>query len=198
MINHGGLSSHGMTLGLIITFFLFIKLKTNNPLNPPFLRGKPNNPPFDKGGLGGLLDWKQILDILVIPIPLLATFIRIGNFFNSEIVGRTTNLPWAVKFPLYELNPLLRHPTQLYEAIFTLALFFILYSLFKKNSQKLPQLFIFHLFLLTYFGGRFLLEFTKEYQTSWEGILTAGQWLSIPFIIWGIAYLINNKKTPPK
>src|SRR3989339_1745907 len=57
-INHGGLSSHGMTLGLLITFFLFIKTKQ------------------------GVLPWKNILDIIIIPIPLLAMFIRIGNFFN--------------------------------------------------------------------------------------------------------------------
>lgn len=178
-INHGGLSSHGMTIGLLTTFFLFIRFNSS----------------LKKGRLGGLLDWRKILDILVIPIPLLAVFIRLGNFFNSEIIGRATNLPWGVYFPRYETNPILRHPTQLYEAITALTIFFILYSIFKK-FKKLPQLFIFHLFLLIYFSSRFLLEFTKEYQVGWENFLTAGQWLSLPFILYSIYWFIKNKKTP--
>ena len=70
-INHGGLSSHGMTLGLLITFFIFV-------------RYHPTPAPSPSKGEG---NWKRIADILIIPIPLLATFIRIGNFFNSAIVG---------------------------------------------------------------------------------------------------------------
>ncbi len=166
-VNHGGLSSHGMTLALLISLLIFSKIKKINI--------------------------KNYLDILIIPIPLLATFIRIGNFFNSEIVGRATNLPWGVYFPHYEQNPILRHPTQIYEALTSITLFFILYILYKKYSKKTPQLFFFHLFLLTYFSIRFLIEFAKEYQTSWEGFLTAGQWLSIPFIIWGTTYFLKLK-----
>ncbi len=187
MINHGGLSSHGMALGLLIAFFLFARLKTKIPLSPPLI----------KGGQGGVLDWKKILDILVIPIPLLATFIRLGNFFNSEIIGRATNLPWGVYFPRFEENPILRHPTQIYEAIILWLIFNIQYLIFKKYQNRLPPLFIFHFFLLAYFSSRFLIEFTKEYQTSWEGILTTGQWLSIPFVIWGAIGLwkLNKQKT---
>lgn len=172
-INHGGLSSHGLTLGLIISFLLFCKIKK--------------------------ISFRDYIDILIIPIPLLAGFIRLGNFFNSEIVGRATDLPWGVYFPRFEESPILRHPVQLYEVFFSLTLFFILYSLFKKFSNKVPKLFFFHLFLLLYFSGRFLIEFTKEYQVSWENFLTAGQWLSMPFIIWGMIYFVKlkiNKNTP--
>ncbi|KKQ27585.1 MAG: Prolipoprotein diacylglyceryl transferase [Candidatus Magasanikbacteria bacterium GW2011_GWC2_37_14] len=201
MINHGGLSSHGMTIGLLLTFFLFIKIKANNPLNPPLLRGKNDVTPLEKGGRGGLLDWRKILDILIIPIPLLAMFIRIGNFFNSEIVGRATNLPWGVYFPNYELNPVLRHPAQLYEALALLIIFIILYFSYKKyvsrgvtlrDKEKLPNLFIFHLFLILYFSSRFIIEFVKEFPTYFG--LTTGQWLSVPFVVWGIIYFINILK----
>lgn len=167
-INHGGLSSHGLALGLLITLLLFSKIK-KMPL-------------------------KQYLDILIIPIPLLATFIRIGNFFNSEIVGRQTDLPWGVYFLRFEENPILRHPTQLYEAIILLIIFNIQYLIFKKYQHRLPPLFIFNLFLLLYFGSRFLVEFTKECQTSWEEILTSGQWLSLPFIILGAVGMWKLKK----
>lgn len=172
-INHGGLSSHGLTIGLIISFLLFCKTKK--------------------------ISSRDYIDILIIPIPLLAAFIRLGNFFNSEIVGRATDLPWGVYFLRFEESPILRHPVQLYEFFFSLALFFILYSLFKKNHNTKPKLYFFHLFLILYFTSRFLIEFTKEYQVSWENFLTAGQWLSIPFIVWGMIYFMKlkiNKNTP--
>ncbi len=181
-INHGGLSSHGLTIGLIISFLLFVKYKS------PLERGVTTSQ-----SRRGVLPWQKIIDILVIPIPLLATFIRLGNFFNSEIVGRITNLPWGVYFPRFEESPILRHPVQLYEVVINLTLFLLLYSLFKKLANKKPKLFFFHLFLLLYFTSRFLIEFTKEYQVSWEHSLTAGQWLSIPFIIWGVIYFLKIK-----
>lgn len=176
-INHGGLSSHGMTLGIIIMLFLLFKLKKIN---------------------------KKTIDLLIIPIPIVAAFIRLGNFFNSELVGRSTNLSWAVRFPNYEANPILRHPVQIYELITALAIFLILYFLYKnlvfdknldssgikKYSNKLPVLSITALFILLYFSSRFVLEFFKEYQIFNSG-LTMGQYLSIPFIIWSILWLLK-------
>lgn len=173
MVNHGGLSSHGMTIGLLITFFLFVKIKK--------------------------IEWKKILDLTIISIPLVAGFIRLGNFTNSEIVGRATEMPWGVYFPRYELEPILRHPSQLYEALLAFSLFYILYLVYKKYFTKFSSLYIFHLFLLLYFSSRFAIEFTKEYQTLSTG-LTMGQWLSIPFIIWSAEWFwkkykpINKKK----
>lgn len=165
MINHGGLSSHGMTIGILLTILIFSKIKK--------------------------ISIKQYLDIIIIPIPLLATFIRIGNFFNSEIVGRATNLPWGVKFPLYETNPIFRHPSQIYEALIAVAIFYILYSIFKKYQNKLHPLFIFNLFLILYFSSRFLIEFVKEFPIYFG--LTTGQWLSIPFVLWGVGWFVNLK-----
>lgn len=166
-INHGGLSSHGLTLGLLLSFFVFVKYKK--------------------------VDWKKIADIGVIPIPLLAAFIRLGNFFNSEIVGRATDLPWGILYPLYEDSPIPRHPSQIYESLTALIIFIVLILIYKKIKNKAP-LFIFHIFLLLYFSTRFLIEFLKEWQTlSPEYILTMGQWLSLPFIIWSVLWLIKNK-----
>ncbi len=178
-INHGGLSSHGLTLGLIITFFLFVKIKKIN--------------------------WQKIIDLLVIPIPLLAAFIRLGNFFNSEIIGRPTNLPWGVKFPLTEANPVFRHPSQIYESLTALGIFIILFVVYKKfagpkasapgrmtGSNRLPPLFLTNLFILLYFSTRFLIEFVKVYQTLSpdQSPLTMGQYLSIPFILWSVGWFI--------
>jgi len=169
-INHGGLSSHGLTIGLLITLVLFQKIKK--------------------------IDLKKYLDILVIPIPLLATFIRLGNYFNSEIIGKPTNLPWGVWFQKVDAEPLLRHPSQIYEALIALSIFIILYIIYrKKTSISNIQYPIFHLFLILYFSTRFLVEFLKERQgidDLW--ILGMGQILSIPFIIWGAWCFISRHK----
>lgn len=173
-INHGGLSSHGMTIGLLLTFWWRV-----THLTPA---------PSPRKGEG---NWKRIADILIIPIPLLAAFIRIGNFFNSEIVGKPTNLPWGVKFPLYETSPVFRHPSQLYEALIAISIFCLLFTVYKKYKQKLPVLFTFNLFLFTYFSSRFFVEFLKaDYQTSLG--LTMGQILSVPFILWSAGWFIKK------
>ncbi len=164
MINHGGLSSHGMTIGLIVAFLIFAKIKKIN--------------------------WEKIVDLIVIPIPLLATFIRLGNFFNSEIVGRPTDLPWGVYFSRFELEPILRHPSQIYESLIALSIFIFIYFIYKKYSNKLPQLFLTNTFILLYFSTRFLVEFVKEYPLYFG--LTTGQWLSVPFVLWGIFWFTKN------
>ena len=155
-INHGGLSSHGMTLGLIAVFFLLFKLKRIN---------------------------KKIIDLLIIPIPIIAVFIRLGNFFNNEILGRTTNLPWAVDG---------RHPVQIYELIICFIIFIALYFIYRKLGKKLPVLFITCFFIFLYFSTRFIIELFKEFQIlSSDNIFTMGQYLSIPFIIWSVIWLIQ-------
>lgn len=177
-INHGGLSSHGMTIGLILTFWLFVRRHRYLTLRPSPYKGEGN--------------WKTLLDLIIISIPLLAAFIRIGNFFNSEIVGKPTDLPWGVKFLSYEQFPIPRHPSQLYESLVSLSLFIFIFFIYKKYGSKLPQLFLTNLFLLLYFSSRFLIEFLKaDYQTSLG--LTMGQILSLPFIIFSVFWFIKIK-----
>jgi len=134
-INHGGLSSHGMTLGLMFAFFVYCYLKKIKPL--------------------------AVADAIVVVVPVLATFIRLGNFFNSEIIGRATNVPWGVYFIRAEQFPLLRHPVVLYEALATLIIFAILYFVYKKYSTTWRPGSILCLFLFIYFSTRFILEFFK-------------------------------------
>jgi len=163
-INHGGLSSHGMTLGILITLFIYCYYKKLKAL--------------------------RVADVIVVVIPLLASFIRLGNYFNSEILGRLTTVPWGVYFMRVEQFPVLRHPIVLYESLATLLIFILMYFVYKKYSNVWRSGSIFSLFLLVYFSVRFILEFFKDYQTSWEGILTAGQWLSLPFVFVGLIFFI--------
>ena len=168
-INHGGLSSHGLTIGLLLTAWVYQKIKK--------------------------IDLRDYLDLMVVPIPFLAGCIRIGNFFNSEIIGRITTVPWGVYFPRIDAEIVLRHPQQLYEALTCFILFGITVFVYKKIQPSKSQLFTFYLFLFTYFTTRFLLEFTKEPLNLYNFPLSTGQLLSIPFIVWSGWWIYTKSKT---
>lgn len=173
MIWKGGLASHGGTLGVLIALWWFCK------------RTK--------------YSFFTIADMLSLPTALVCTLIRIGNFFNSEIVGIPTYSDYGVVFTaLGETFP--RHPAQLYEAICYFAIFLLLtgiYHLYKKS----PAGFIFGLFIALVFTSRFIIEYVKVEQADYstDSVLTVGQYLSIPFIIAGLlvmiwAYIKNKNK----
>ncbi len=170
MITHGGLSSHGATIGLIIAFWLFAKVKK--------------------------IKFGQYIDVMSVPLMITAACVRLGNFFNSEIVGRETDLPWAIKFPNFEPIPVWRHPSQIYEALIALSIFVILYLFFKKLQPKLPRYSTFTLFIFLYFTSRFLVEFVKERHFFPDSFpLSMGQVLSLPFIVLAVGlgiYLIRK------
>lgn len=169
-INHGGLSSHGLTIGLLLTAWIYQKVKK--------------------------IDLKNYLDLMVVPVPFLAGCIRIGNFFNSEIIGRVTTVPWGVYFARVDSDVILRHPQQLYEALTCFIIFGITLFIYKKIQPTKPLLFTFFSFIFLYFVTRFLLEFTKEPLNLANFPLSTGQMLSIPFIVWGGWWIlkVKNKK----
>ena len=168
-IGFRGLSSHGATVGIIISIFIYkIRYKYDSVL------------------------W--IFDRLVIAVAIGGMFVRIGNFFNSEIVGKFTNSDFGVVF-LNRGDSLPRHPAQLYEAFGYLILFILLVLIYNKSKLSMKKVFIFGFFLITLFTIRFVVEYVKESQGGIEktlGIISTGQWLSIPFIIIGILLMINS------
>lgn len=181
----GGLASHGGTLGILIALAIFYR-RCWKPLMPdvPFL---------------------SFVDLFSIPIPLAAACIRIGNFFNQEIVGTPSSLPWGVVFGHpYEaaslpLTP--RHPVQLYEAIAYFAIFLFLFSQWWKlrSPPSPPGRWLGWLFVLI-FGARFFLEFWKSPQgfLFHQTVLQTGQLLSLPFILVGIILLIYFRGSSDK
>ena len=173
----GGLASHGGTLALLVAMWWFARHY-----------GRKNN-----------FDFLWILDHLAIAVCFAATFIRLGNLFNSEIYGDVTTMPWGFIFDLRnETEP--KHPTQLYEALsyFLLGVFQIL--MYKYRLDKLYRGFFIGTFFIGCFGMRFLIEFIKEPQVGFEQSMTLnmGQLLSIPFVLLGIGLLVYSyiKKTP--
>ena len=109
---------------------------------------------------------------------------------NSEIIGLPTELPWGFIFTSYDRFP--RHPTQLYEAIYCFILFVILFVIWRKKLSTLRNGILTGWFLVILFTLRFLDEFLKLNQVTFEAdmILNMGQILSIPFVILGIVILL--------
>ncbi len=119
----------------------------------------------------------EYTDYVVMSFPIVAMCVRLGNFINGEIIGRVTEFG--------------RHPVQLYEAGLLFFIFWLLLFIYLKVKQRSKYLLTF-LFVGLYFGGRFILEFFKEYMVFDEG-LTMGQWLSIIPVIVSIIYFIKIK-----
>ena len=175
----GGLASHG---GTIVLFFCMMWFARKY--------GPKNN-----------FDFVWILDHLCIAVAFAATFIRLGNLFNSEIYGDVTSLPWGFVFERRgEVEP--KHPTQLYEALSYLLLGIFVLWLYVRKLDKVYRGTFIGIFFIVCFGMRFIIEFIKEPQVEFEEtmLLDMGQILSIPFIILGIGFLVYawKKKQPAR
>jgi phosphatidylglycerol:prolipoprotein diacylglycerol transferase len=164
----GGLSSHGVTLGLVIALITFA-IRNN-------------------------LKIIEVFDRFAMSAALGAAMVRLGNFFNSEIVGSATDVTWGVKFIRYDGGIVARHPSQLYE--FALGIFVLLLLYFtdkRSGKENRPLGLMSGLFLTVYFFGRFMVEFVKEHLVLKNSFLTMGQYLSIiPFFV-GVGILIWSK-----
>lgn len=194
-----GLASHGAAIAIIATMYFFSK----NVMKRPLL-------------------W--VLDRVVIPVASGAIFVRLGNFFNSEIIGHTTTSSVGIKFikdhysgadavrlttipnptdaynaiasnpqfaPLLEQVPA-RHATQLYEAAGYVIVFAVLYYMYWKTDARKKLGLLLGVFLVLLWSVRFIVEFVKESQGGFEnalGLLSTGQWLSIPFILIGFYFI---------
>jgi phosphatidylglycerol---prolipoprotein diacylglyceryl transferase len=266
-----GLASHGGAIGILFALWLYSRKKK----------------------LGQ--NYLQVVDRIVILVALTGALIRLGNYFNSEIIGKPTDAPTAVLFvndltdaleerkinnqeivesvayhvndslpkgangrvPLhvyvffkpgiqedqartfieytvrdllvnrlyqffdigsmeldYELAPqkdgnfgaristfgIARHPAQLYESISCVLLFILLYWIWSRYKNDLPDGRLLGIFLIVCFGLRFLYEFLKEPQESFEEDLPLymGQILSIPLVIAGIFILIYSFRKEAK
>ena len=165
----GGLASHGAALGIFTALYYYSKKKKNQS----FL-------------------W--VADRVAIGVALAGFLIRMGNLFNSEIIGIPTDLPWGFIFTSVDNIP--RHPAQLYEALFYLLSFFIIFFQYKKHEGKFKDGYLFGIFLILIFGFRFFVEFFKRHQESFEQgmFLNMGQLLSIPLVLAGFYLLYNAKR----
>ena len=166
-----GLASHGGTLGLIVSLYIYSrKMKLN---------------------------YIDVVDMIALTTPLTAGFIRLANLMNSEIIGLPTNVPWAFVFTSVDMQP--RHPAQLYEALFYIALFFVMLYLYKYRAQYLHRGFMFGMCIGFIFLFRIFVEFIKENQVAFEEQMTfnMGQWLSVPFVLVGFYFMFFYQTNVP-
>jgi phosphatidylglycerol:prolipoprotein diacylglycerol transferase len=200
-----GLASHGAAISIILVMYFYSKKVVQKPIL-----------------------W--ILDRIVIPVASGAIFVRLGNFFNSEIVGKETTSSFGIKFIRDKFNPreafektnisdvndaykaigtnpqfsevlaevTPKHPAMLYEAFGYIFVFAILFYMYWKTDARNKQGLLFGTFLVLLWTVRFFVEYVKESQGGFEeslGLLSTGQWLSIPFIIAGLFFMQRAKKT---
>jgi prolipoprotein diacylglyceryltransferase len=148
-------------------------------------------------------------DRVMVPTGFTAAMIRFGNLMNHEIYGGPTDLPWGFRFidnvglwmrgaePVYT-EP--SHPTQIYEALIYLLVFGITMYMYWKTNAKNRQGLILGVGIALIFIARFFIEFVKNVQVDSEIAmrentgLILGQWLSIPFIIWGLWLIWRSMK----
>lgn len=164
MVQRGGLASHGGLIGVLGALWLYARSRPEQPLL-----------------------W--LIDRLAAPVALTGCFIRIGNLFNSEILGVPTDVPWAFVFARVDAMP--RHPAQLYEALAYLLIFALLLALYRRYGARTPRGLLSGLFFTLIFTARFLIEFVKMQQAPFADALPLqmGQLLSLPAIALGVALL---------
>lgn len=166
-----GMSYHGALIGFIIATVIWCK------------RNK--------------ISFWFMTDIAVLAIPVGYIFGRIGNFFNQELIGRVTDVPWGIV-----VNGTLRHPSQIYEALLEGLLVFIVLYYFRNRKKFHGQLALMYVGL--YSLARITAEFFREpdiqlgflYGTSW---LTMGILISAIFVIISVViYFVIDKKVIKK
>lgn len=156
----GGLASHGGYVGIVVAMILFVKK-------------------FKE------FSFLYIADRVGVWAVMVGGFIRLGNFFNSEIIGKVSTVPWAVIFQKVDNLP--RHPSQLYESASFFLSALIGYSYYRYKKRKPLPGSLFGLCMIFGFSFRGGIEIFKENQMSFEDgwMLNMGQMLSIPFVLVG-------------
>jgi phosphatidylglycerol:prolipoprotein diacylglycerol transferase len=159
----GGMSFHGGFLGVLVALWFFARS-----------RGKR---------------WLDVTDFVAPLVPLGLAAGRMGNFINGELVGRATDVPWAMVFPQVDAVP--RHPSQLYQIGLEGLLLFVL--LWWYAGRQRPMGAVSGLFLVGYGAFRFIAEYAREpdnFLGFLAGGLTMGQWLSLPMFAGGLVLML--------
>ena len=162
----GGMSFHGGLIGLILSMVFFSKINKKNGF--------------------------ELANLVTLCCPVGIFLGRIANFINGELVGRPTDQSWGV---LFSAGDILRHPSQLYEAVFEGLIVFCVFQIIItiKLEKKIN---FFSVFLITYSLARFFLEFFREPDQQVGLVymnLSMGQILSIPMLLFGLFFLKYGK-----
>ena len=203
----GGLASHGGAIGILIAIWLFSrrakmpyfaaldKVVVVVPLAGAFVRvgnfinseilGVPTTLPWGVKFMRNSEDLFNAIDTSNGACPNL-------NYQNLSdyLTGACPDLDISCLSDYM----IARHPTQLYEAFFYIAMFFVFFLIYSKFAKNRKNGTFLGWFLIVLFGFRFLIEYTKTEQAEfiWNAPITMGQLLSIPFIIFGIVLVVRQ------
>ncbi len=165
----GGMSFHGGLLGVLVAGALFARRRS--------------------------IGYLAFADLLSCAAPIGLFLGRLANFFNAELIGRVTDVPWAMVFPGGGNAP--RHPSQLYEAALEgLVLFVLLYALRRIEGVRRRPGLLTGVFLSGYALTRATAELFRQPDVHIGFLLggtTMGQWLSAPMLVIGV-YLIFRRR----
>ncbi|MGB5355098.1 MAG: prolipoprotein diacylglyceryl transferase [Eudoraea sp.] len=203
-----GLASHGAAIGIIIGVYLYSKKYSDMtmlwvldriviPVSSGAFCVRLGN--FFNSEINGKVVDKEFV--------FATKFIRDSDDMPASAVMQLTkennvNAAYAAlennpKFANYLEAIPYRHPAQLYEGVAYIFVFLILYYLYWKTDKKDQPGFLFGLFLVLLWTIRFFVEYVKKSQGGFEeslGLLSTGQWLSLPFIAAGLFFMFRSKK----
>ena len=151
-----GMSYHGAIIGFAISSFLFCRKHK--------------------------ISFWFLADIAVLGISGAYVLGRIGNFFNQELIGRVTDVPWGIY-----VDEVLRHPSQIYEAILEGVVIFAILFWYRKRKSFNGELAL--IYGITYSIARIIAEFYRQPDVQ-LGFLY-GEWLTMGMLISGIFAIIS-------
>lgn len=177
----GGLASHGVAAGLVLALWIFSRRHR--------------------------IAWTRLADYFAPAVAISVGWIRVGNFFNSEVLGHAASVPWAIVFARHDQVP--RHPAQLYDLLMGPATYLVLRAVEKRDIRPIGSGLIAGTFLVVYFGLRIFVEQYKDFYVEqlrerapfrnveqWLGVpIHTGQWLSILPVLAGIFLIARAMRT---
>jgi len=177
----GGIVSHGVAAGLAIALWAFSRRHR--------------------------VTWTRLSDYFAPAVALAVGWIRVGNFFNSEVVGHPASVPWAIVFARHDLVP--RHPAQLYDLLIGPVTYLVLVALERRNIRPVGSGLIGGAFLTVYFGLRIFVEQYKDFYVEqwrsmppfttiehWLGFpIHTGQWLSLLPLLAGLFLIVRAMRS---
>ncbi len=167
----GGLTFYGAVFGSILSNYLFVRYK-------------------------GMPFWRT-MDCVGMGLPLGAAFARLGCFLNGCCHGIPCTWPWGIVFPRVGPTPL--HPTQVYESLVCLMVFFAV-QWYKPKRKNYGEAFVLSLGL--YGFGRFFIEFWRGDNPVWMFSMTLSQWIGMgmtfgSFVAWKLFARAGNLRIFP-
>lgn len=212
----GGLASHGATIGIIFAVWLFSRnnkfdwlwtldrivlvvavggalIRLGNLMNSEIV-GRPTDVPW-------AFVFPRDVEHLQQPRPdqpVPAGSVAVQRFREADGSIKVETQPVTGSVVANTEVAVPRHPTQIYESLFCVFLFALLYSMWNRTKERTPRGQLFGLFVVLLFSFRFLVEFLKEDQVAFEQnmSLNMGQWLSVPLIFIGLWVVWRAGKDP--